>query len=371
MKIAFHFDEKELGGGSRAIVSVLSALRAYCKSAHTKIFCGSLLFMQSATRFSSDQNATIGKVDPAMYTQLIAEWSSPQSQRYFGLFSHAKHVATEKNVYAVCLESVDTETASRIDRLLKKDFTQVYLGALEVDGSIASHLGAYQLMAIGRVFGTIARVFWDGISEDSQMQFQIDWFRNAGFTDVSFESLEGRFSIFDSDHGASQDYRNSQTRTLLRDLFDSVLDHVTVRLADGAPEIPEKLWAMLSQFREIKVNEQASMVALSCRRIFECVADSLFPPTDEKKDGRDLGTNKFKNRLLRYLQDNRVSQTEQALVVATMQAAAAELDNLYEYTNKGVHSAFEQMQARRCILRTLLLLDDLIAVRKNPLETRV
>ncbi len=54
-----------------------------------------------------------------------------------------------------------------------------------------------------------------------------------------------------------------------------------------------------------------------------------------------------------------------------MQATATELDNLYEITNKGLHSDFVAMQARRCVLRTVLLLDDLVSVRQAPLPANV
>lgn len=255
--------------------------------------------------------------------------------------------------------------------MLQESFGDVYLGALEVDESLGSHLGAFRLVAIGRIDGESGAVYWDGVDEDSKIDYLIDWFRDAGFDPVVFESLEGRYTIFDRDHGLEQIHRNAQSRIWMRELLDGVIDHVLPQLSDGAPEIPEKLWSALHQFRNMKVEEQASSVALACRRIFESVADSLFPSTDEAQDGRKLGTNMYKNRLLKYLEEQRVGQTEQKLIVATMEAAAVELDNLFSLTNKGLHSNIDRMQARRCVLRTILLLDDLIAVRKQPLATQI
>ena len=54
--------------------------------------------------------------------------------------------------------------ASAMDRSMEGEFGAVYLGGSEVDESIASHLGAYALCALGRVVAQRATVFWDGIS---------------------------------------------------------------------------------------------------------------------------------------------------------------------------------------------------------------
>ncbi|MCC6425602.1 MAG: hypothetical protein IT435_02155, partial [Phycisphaerales bacterium] len=80
---------------------------------------------------------------------------------------------------------------------------------------------------------------------------------------------------------------------------------------------------------------------------------------------------KYKNRLIEYLKQHRVADTERELIVATMDATWLELDNLDKLAHKGVHAHVGNAQARRCLLRTILLLDDLVAVRRSPLPMKV
>jgi hypothetical protein len=44
---------------------------------------------------------------------------------------------------------------------------------------------------------------------------------------------------------------------------------------------------------------------------------------------------------------------------------------LYELSNKGVHSEPHRLECRRCILRTILLLDDLIAIKRTAFPVNV
>jgi hypothetical protein len=371
MKIAFHFNEFDLKGGSKAVIKTLAAVRTANKYTCSKVFIGTLLFSQAASEASNKNGQNVLTVNKKLYTALIDEWALSQPLRWHALRSNAKEIAIDDKVFAICLETLDATTAAAVDKQLISTFSEFYLGALEVDESLGSHLGAYQLIVIGRIDGDAGVLYWDGLDEGSKMYFQQEWLKDAGFDSITFESLEGRFTIFDRDHGFEQIQRNGQSRLWLRELFDSVTDHVMPHLADGAPAIPEKLWNALHQFREMKMDEEASNVAIACRRIFESVADALFPPIETTSDSRKLGTKQYKNRLLKYLEEQQVGHTEQDLLVATMGVAAVELDNLNQLTNKGVHSDFVRMQARRCLLRTLILLDDLIAVRKKPLATQI
>lgn len=371
MKVAFHFNENALNGGDRAIKTVLAALRSANRQSHTKVFIGTLLFSQAATRYSTQGSTTVGRLDSEFFKELVHEWAYPHPLRWHALLGHARTTALNGEVFAVSLETIDATTAAAIDRRLEGEFGAVYLGALEVDESIPAHLGAYRLCAFGRVVGSSAWLFWDGVSPDSKFPYQMDWFRNAGYDPVEWESLEGRYTIFDRDHGAEQSVRAAHSRQWLRELFDGIVDHAMPRLADGAPDVPEKLWSVIRALREAEVAEQASHVAVSCRRIIDHVADALFPPAPKTAEGIDLGPNKYKNRLIEYLKQHRVADTERELIVATMHATWLELDNLDKLAHKGVHAHVGHAQARRCLLRTILLLDDLVAVRTNALPMKV
>ncbi|MFZ4768439.1 MAG: hypothetical protein ACOYMN_26120 [Roseimicrobium sp.] len=371
MKVAFHFDEQTLGGGDKAIKAVLSTLRVSNPYAHSKVFTGTLLFSTAASRRATLGDVTFETVDDELYARLVHEWAYPQPLRWHALLGHARMTALNGNVFAVCLETADATTAAAIDRRMEDVFGAVYLGGAEVDESITSHLGAYRLCAFCRVVAGDAWLFWDGVSEDSKMHYCKDWLKDAGFADVQWESLNGRYTIFDRDHGAAQSYRAAHSRQWMRELFDSVADHAMPRLADGVPDIPEKLYAAMKAFRETTVDEQASHVALSCRRILDHTAEALFPPEPDNSARPDLGTGKYKNRLKEYLKQHRVSGTESDVIHAAMTAVEREISVLDNLSNKGAHRRIDSQQARRCLLRVLLLLDDLVSVRQESLPIRV
>ena len=91
----------------------------------------------------------------------------------------------------------------------------------------------------------------------------------------------------------------------------------------------------------MSVDEQASHVALSCRRIFDHVADAIpaSPPTPE---GISLGPTHYKNRLVQYLKVHGVGDTERDVIVATVDSLCLELDCLNKLSNKGVHAQRRQ-----------------------------
>lgn len=371
MKVAFHFDELALQGGEKAIKAVLAALRTANARAHTKGFTGTLLFTHAASRRSTRGEVTVETVDRDLHADLVCEWAYPHPLRWHALHGHARATALNGKVFAVCFETIDATAAAAIDRRMEDAFGAVYLGGAEVDESLASHLGAYLLCAFCRVVGDSAWLFWDGLSEDSKMHFCRDWLKDAGYSDIEWESLNGRYSIFDRDHGAEQSFRAAHSRQWMRELFDSVADHAMPRLADGVPDIPEKLYTAMKAFRETVVDEQASHVALSCRRILDHTADALFPPEPDHSARPDLGAGKYKNRLKEYLKQHRVGESEADVIVAAMAAVEREIGVLDSLSNKGVHGHIGPQQARRCLLRVLLLLDDLVSVRRETLPMRV
>lgn len=370
MKSAFHFDESQIQFG-REVTGTLSAVRCSNSFVQSKVFTGSLLFCSAASEISYNRNVPTSRVNKGLFLELVNEWASYHPRRWCSLRLSAREVAVNGTIFSVCFETLDATTTASVDKKLRETFPNSYLGALEVDESLASHLGAYRLPVIGRIDDGCAKIYWDGTNEASKIEYLIDWFRDAGFCECDFRPLNGKYSIFDTDHGSKQSLQNAQSRQWMRELLDSVGDHILGHLADGAPALPEKLWNALNEFHHLKVPEQASNVAFACRRIFECVADALFPPTDEPVEGRDLGTDKYRNRLLMYLQKQKVSQSERSQIEATMKATALELGKLCDLANKGLHSEFVRSQARRCLLRTLLLLDSLVSVRQLPLEMQI
>jgi hypothetical protein len=137
-------------------------------------------------------------------------------------------------------------------------------------------------------------------------------------------------------------------------------------LSDVAPQLGDKLWAAFRTFDSAETDEQYAQVAASCRRIFEYVTDNLFPPTEVKINGRDLSENKFRNRFLAYADIERRSNTNIDVIVASTNLLREQIEKLSELVNKGIHAEVYREEARRCLIRTVMLLDDFISLKSDP-----
>lgn len=109
----------------------------------------------------------------------------------------------------------------------------------------------------------------------------------------------------------------------------------------------------------------------SCRRVFEYITDCLFPATNEITDGHSLKKDKYKNRLIEFANREFKSETNIDLIVTNTASLFDEWKKLYELSSKGVHSIPHRDECRRCIIRTILLLDDLISIKRTPFETNI
>lgn len=127
----------------------------------------------------------------------------------------------------------------------------------------------------------------------------------------------------------------------------------------------DKLWATLRTFEDAETNEQFSQVAVSCRRLIEYVVDCIFPPTNGEYKGHKLGLPHYRNRLLAYADKERKSDTNINLIVTSTEMLNELIEKLSKLTDKGVHSEFSRNETRRCLLRTILLLDDIISLKRN------
>ncbi|MCX6922638.1 MAG: hypothetical protein NT154_05400 [Verrucomicrobia bacterium] len=96
----------------------------------------------------------------------------------------------------------------------------------------------------------------------------------------------------------------------------------------------------------------------------------LFPPTEEVRDGRKLGETNYMNRLLAYVGEQAASQTNLEMIASSMELFAKHVEKLQDLANKGVHAVVQREGARRCTLRTVLLLDDIISLKPDSFPIR-
>jgi hypothetical protein len=95
------------------------------------------------------------------------------------------------------------------------------------------------------------------------------------------------------------------------------------------------------------------------------------PPQVSAPDQPNLGPGKYKNRLLAFADKARASNTNIELTVASLDVWERQIDRFYALANKGIHAEVSHAEARRCFLRTILLLDDIASFRAAPFEQRI
>ncbi|WP_155988102.1 hypothetical protein [Thioalkalivibrio sp. ALE30] len=375
MKVAFHFnaDHSDLGNyyGApirRAIFGAI--LRSRTIDLHTKVFEGDLLlYMQTMDREKTEQGE-VRRFNRERFLSALENLLNPGRHIWMSFSNDTIQYLVSNNVFVVLLESISFRDAQDIDKNLAE--YEWYLGGLQIDDTSPVHWGAYAnaLLPHYRIIGQDIHQFWDGITDDSKDYGFIEELKECGFERVEFEPLNGKFTVFDKYHDFRQARRVAELANALSDSLGMLADQVITRMSDAAPELGNKLWSAIRTYDRAEVDEDYAQVSASCRRVIEYVSDVLFPPTEEAPNGRKLGPNNYRNRLLAYADEERRSDTNIDLICASTEMLAQQLEKLGSLVNKGIHSDVLRHEARRCLLRTIMVLDDILSLRKGPLEIR-
>lgn len=275
--------------------------------------------------------------------------------------------------FIICFETISKELAIKInDSLIDEDY---YLGAMEIDNSIKLHWWLYG-ECIGpkfRILNNELNILIDNNDPES-IEYVTDMKERLigiPFDSINTELSNYRCSIFDDKHNYENAKRATEWKKGMESIFLTIPDEIISKLTDTAPELTDKLWSINHSFLNAQTGEQYAQAMTSCRRVFEYVTDCLFPATNEIIDGHSLKKDKYKNRLLEFAKRELKSDTNIDLIVTNTSSLFDEWNKLYELSNKGVHSDPHRQECRRCIIRTILLLDDLIAIKRTPFEVNI
>lgn len=373
MKIAFHFnaDHSDLGSYygypiRKTILGIL--LKSRTIDLHTKIFEGDLLLHSLTMDSEKTESGEVHRFNKERFLSAIGTLLDPGTHIWMSFTKETVPFLTTNNVFVILFESIGFRDATDIDAALRS--YEWYLGGLQIDDTCSVHWAAYAnaLIPRYRIVGRSISLFWDGMYEESPDDSSLDELREFGFKDVAFESLNGKYTIFDKYHDFEQARRVAELATALSDSLGLLADQVITRISDAAPELGNKLWSAIRTYDRAEVEEEYAQVAASCRRIIEYVTDCLFPPIKDSPGDRPLGKINYRNRLLAYADNERASDTNIDLICASTDMLAQQLEKLGGLVNKGVHEEVFRHEARRCLLRTIMVLDDILSLRRGPLE---
>lgn len=374
MKIAFHFDSQHESLATfygldlqKKIFKLILNHRSL--SANSKVFVGDLLMMMIARdKTTINETQFTYSFSEEKYLNVFYHWANPQNVTWKRYSEENIEHSFGKDIYVICFESIDLKTAEYLNKELESNPS--YLGAMEVDDSSEIHwiLYSQSLIALGRIHNDEFNLFHQ--PEDDTEDLLINDYQTFGFKKVNPESLNGRYTIFDTYSNFEEARRIAEWKRNSGGLLAFIADEIVSKLSDIAPDIGNKLWSALKTFEDSETNEQLAQVTASCRRIFEYVVDCIFPPSNEKMDGHSLKADKYKNRLFAYADTSRKSSTNIDLIVATTKTLFEQWDKLNSLANKGVHSEVFRTETRRCLLRTIMLLDDIVSLKEKPFDIK-
>ena len=371
MKIAFHFDAESpefKGPHGRAIDREFLRIFTWYhrKDWDSKIFSGDFLLLQHLDNLRKPE-LTEGEVI-ANCDRFCQEWFLPKNGAWRSLPVSKFEVLTKKNVYILCAESIDEDIANFLHQKLEK--YPWYIGAMEVDDTSPIHWAVYtnSLEAKFRVFRGSLFLLYDGTDEGEHGK-PVGLKKSCadlGFQKVDFFDLQGKFTIFDSNLGFERSRRAAEWKRDVSLELGGIVDRIIAQLSDTAPELNDKLFALMKTFRSAETREEYAQVMATCRRVFEYVVDRVFPPRNEEIDGHNLGVDRHRNRFLAFIKDQGCGETLADLISSDIGLWSKQIENFSHLVNKGVHSEIAREEARRGLLRMMLLLDDIVTLKQVP-----
>lgn len=279
----------------------------------------------------------------------------------------------EQEVFVICFETIQKELADKIHKSLISDSN--YLGALEIDNSYELHWWLYGECIVPRfrILNKDIYVLLEGDTPESQDLFEHfkQLLNGIPFNHIYTEYSNYRYTLLDDNHNFENAKRATEWKKSTDSLFLTITDEIIAKLTDAAPELTDRLWTINHTFLTAQTGEQYALAMTACRRLFEYVIDCLFPANNEIIEGHSLKKDKYKNRLFEFAKREMKSEVNIELIVTNTSSLFDDWAKLYELSNKGVHSEPHRQECRRCILRTILLLDDLIAIKSTPFDVKV
>lgn len=238
-------------------------------------------------------------------------------------------------VFAMVLDNMPRELAAELHEVLFKH--PGYMGALSVHLEFAPHLALYRnrLPPQYRLQGRRLRSFYSMGNMDGCDEHDLNDMRSLGYSDLDFEDTGAGRTILDDFDTPRHFARVAAFRSLLSGELASGEDgayELTMLLEDLSPKLFNALGAATERLLEAENEEEVAQVALSGRRYLEQLADALFPPTDNSRNGRRLTKNAYKNRLWAFVEDAVDGDASR------LTSVGKEIDRVVAEVNAGVHA---------------------------------
>lgn len=156
---------------------------------------------------------------------------------------------------------------------------------------------------------------------------------------------------------------------LAEDVFARIRPRIDSSIGHTVPDAVRELTAVHDNLASDNP-EDWSNAAHSCRRVLKDLADAVFPPQVEPRtrevDGKQieirLGTERYINRLIAYIEDSSESGHYREIVGSHLRYIGDRLDAIFAAAQKGSHATVTKEEADRCVVYTYLLVGDILSL---------
>lgn len=153
------------------------------------------------------------------------------------------------------------------------------------------------------------------------------------------------------------------------DLFSRLREEVDSSIGKVASASVQKFNAIYENLSTDNPENWANAVH-SCRRILEEIANTLFPPCNDRiKEGNGskrtikLGPGNYKNRLICYVEDMSDSDRFKEIVGSHLSFLADRLDSVFQAAQKGTHgNIVSKREADRYVIYTYMIIGDILSI---------
>ncbi len=268
-------------------------------------------------------------------------------------------------VFLMVFENMPLALAEELHSAIEGD--EGYLGALAVEYGYGPHLAnfRYSIPPHCRLKGTTCRLFFSMSSDDGKDESAAEAMRELGYSDVGWEDTGARRTIFDDFDTLPHFEQIARVReTLSVHLVggEDQASELVMVVEDISPQLFNALGAAVDALNAAEHEEHLAQAALSGRRYLEKLADALFPARREPHHGRDVGADKYKNRLWAFLADNVGSDQKRLSELGT------EIDRLVDELNGGLHGNQPKERILKALTDVTLLTVSLYALNPDPTQ---
>ena len=325
---------------------------------HMRISVGDILTYSAAAKSKTPTMAYLVELCRAVYRPTHFDHLN------YKLLEEAHGKAT---VYCWLFQNMTAEIGEALHSKLSPD--PAYLGAMDVAFSEPLHLGFFRnsLCENYRLNGKHCSIFYSmGENEDPDVSVH-DCFKKHGFA-VDHEDTGARRTIFDDFDSLEHFQRVEDFKCIFAGFSGLGADRASdliLNLEEVHPKLFDAFASAARTLARAETEEDYAQAALSGRRLLERIADYLFPPRDEKWNGRKVGRAEYKNRLWAYIEQTIAASGK---VDSSLTILGSEADRLVDLFNAGLHASPTKTKVEAAFVSLATWLSDVIAL--SPASVR-